>query len=393
MSLNITYNRPAAPFLWAYLLLACILGACKKTPLSPNPGAPTLEQYVSQDTTLSLYQLALERSGLDTVLADQGPYTIFAPVNSAFEAAGLTADKISAYDPAQLYALLSYQVALGRIGSSSVQGFTTDSVVTLNGQYKPLVELNYYGLFINGIPVTQGNISLADGILHKIGQIAFAPTGNLLQVLDSLPNTTMAAYIFSQSAALRTLIATPLAVFQNTYPWVQQPGYYAMGDQSLDDNSITLLIPSDEAFQAYGFKSTADLAALDSVTRTNLVINGVLFGTYFTSDLIGGQYVGSLNNVRAYRVQPSKTAIYNLAEEGLNAYNPVDQSYDPYYLSTSAEPATFEFGTDGLTLLGNGVQTPPMIVQPNIISTVGVVHIINQVFAPVGAYKPGYTYQ
>ena len=385
MLYNIKRSRYYGIVLWAGLFLM-IVASCRKEQYAATDALPTLQQYIGQDTSLSLFQLALERSGLDTVLSGGGPYTIFAPENSAFLKAGLSADKINGYDRQQLFDMIGYQVVIGRIGSATLQGFTSDSAVTLNKYYQPIVTLNYYGLFINGIAVTQGNIALADGILHKIGQIASPPTGDLLRVLDSLPDTKMAAYIFNQSPGLRAFITNPAAVFANNNVSTQD-GAFSI-ESATTNNSCTLLVPSDAAFQAYGFNTPADLAALDSVTRTNLILNGILFGTFFTSDFIGGQNVGYTSNSH-YKLAPGKTFIVDLAVTGLYYYDAQYQSYNQYNLSNAGQAATYEFGNDGLTLYGNGILTPPMIVQSNIVTTVGVLHVINQVFAPVGSYSPG----
>jgi uncharacterized surface protein with fasciclin (FAS1) repeats len=365
------------------LLSLVLLGACKKAQYNETPGLQSLYQFIGQDTSLSLLQLALERSGLDTVIGDGGPYTIFAPENSAFLAAGLSADAINGYDPKQLYNLIGYQVIKGRIGSATLQGFTSDSVTTMNTQYQPIVTLNYYGLFINGIAVIQGNIALADGIVHKTGQIAFPPTGNILDMLDSLPNTTMAAYIYHKSSGLRAFITNPAGILQRAGDYTQ-PGYSV---QALDPyNSITVIVPSDAAFAAYGFHTPADLAALDSVTRTTLVVNCLLYGTCFTSDFMGGRFAGGFPY--NYSAAPGKTALSDLGQTGMVYYDGVTQ-FPPSYNLTNVV-STYEFGNDGLTLNGNGILTPPVIVQSNIVTTVGVVHVINQVFAPIGTYNPGY---
>lgn len=358
-------------------LLLLLAGSCSKDQYPATPDRLTLQQTISQDTSLSLLSAAIKRSGVDSVLATGGPYTVFAATNNAFRAAGLTADKINAYDPQQLRNIIAYQVLAGRIGSATVTGFISDTIPSLNLQYSPIITQNYYGLFINGIKVTQGNTLMADGILHKMDQIAFPPVGNLLQTLDSLPDTRMAAYIYHRSMALRAFATDPGPFFApvvNGQPgWVESVG--------IIKNSATLLIPSDAAFKALGYNSTADLAALDSLSRTNLIANCTMFGSYFTSDFMGGRWVGQTFPLMG---APGKTNIIGFGQANPAYFD--GQNFHQYRLGGGG---AYEIGNDGLSLYGYGVLTPPMIIKPNIVTTVGVIHLIDQVFAPVTNYNPG----
>jgi uncharacterized surface protein with fasciclin (FAS1) repeats len=353
-------------------LLMIVTASCRKEQYPATTSLQTLQQTIGQDTTLSLFQLALARTGLDTIFRTGGPYTIFAPENSAFLAAGLNANAINAYDPQQLSNIISYHLIPGRLGSATIIGFASDSAVSLNRQFEPIITLNYYGLFIDGISVIQGNIGLADGILHKTARVAFPPTGTLLQVLDSLPNTTLAAYIYHHSAALTAYATDPGSFITGSLGFVDLP--YTSG---------TLLIPTDAAFAAYGFNTPADLAALDTLTRTNLVAHGMLGGSFFTSDFEGGRIVGGAG--AGYVAAPGKEAITQLAFSigiaGSTNYQQVNLVFD----NTS-----YEFGNDGLSINGNGILTPPVIVQPNIVANGGVLHVINQIFAPSGQFLPGH---
>jgi uncharacterized surface protein with fasciclin (FAS1) repeats len=371
--------------LWLYrsrigcLVLLCAFSCTKQQSYPATANLPTLTQYVQQDTTLNLLTLALQRAGLDSVLGSGGPYTLFAPTDSAFLSAGLTAAVITAYDPQALRNILSYHLIKGRIGSATIVGFVSDTATSLNARYSPVVTQNYFGLFINGIHVTQGNIGLADGILHKIGQIAFPPAGNLLQVLDSLPNARLAAYIYRQSVLLNGFMTVPAAIFSGALIIDGfDPGGYPLY------TSVTLLIPTDAAFKAAGYNSIADLAGMDTVTRTSLISSGVLYGSLFTSDLMGGRWVGQIRN--PYQAAPGVTTLRSLAIDG--SFNNDYSTGPPYPYALFNQNGSYEIGNDGLSFYGNGILTPPMIIQPNIVTTTGVIHLTNQVFTPSGDYKP-----
>ena len=371
--------------LWLYnrgigcLVLFFTFSCTKHQSYPASPQLQTLTSYVQQDTTLRLLNLAIQRAGLDSVLGSGGPYTVFAPTDSAFLSAGLTAAAIATYDAQALRGIISYHMVKGRIGSATIVGFVSDTVAGLNARFSPVVTQNYFGLFINGIHVTQGNIGLADGVLHKINQIALPPTGNLQQVLDSLPNTQLAAYIYRQSILLNGFATAPAAIFSGA--WIID-GFYPGG--LVSNSSVTLLIPTDAAFKAAGYNSITDLSGLDTVTRTSLIASGVLYGSFFTSDLMGGRFVGAIRF--PYTAAPGVTIISSLAVNG--SFNNDYSTGPPYPYALFNQNGTYEFGQDGLSLYGNGILTPPQIIQPNIVTTTGVIHLINQVFAPQGDYTP-----
>jgi len=98
-------------------------------PLSPP--ADSLPQLLAQDTTLSFFAEALQRTGLDTTLA-MGNYTLLAPTNSAWIAAGY--DSLGAIDSADLTSLTQVaknQVIAGSWFTNTLAGVTT--VMTLQG--------------------------------------------------------------------------------------------------------------------------------------------------------------------------------------------------------------------------------------------------------------------
>jgi uncharacterized surface protein with fasciclin (FAS1) repeats len=375
ISAIITQGRKLALVALGGLLLLTAV-SCKKEQYPATTAQLTLQERIAQDTALSLFQLALHRTQLDTVLSKGGPNTIFAPVNSAFLALGLDANVISSYDLQRLTNIISYEIVPGRIGSSTVIGFSTDSVLSLNQYFQPIISLNYYGIFIDGIAMVEANIGVADGILHKTAQVALPPTGTLLQVLDSLPNTKMTAYIYHHSAALYAFATSPASLLTGSLGFVNANPAAGSG---------TLLVPMDAAFAAYGFNTTDDLAALDTLTRTNLVAHGMLNGAYFTSDFMGGRIV--FNYPYGYSPDAGKPLIPVVTLTPVSA----PPSYAGEALVNGL--ASYEFGNDGLTLYGNGILTPPMIIQGNIVANGGVVHIINQIFAPNGIYGPGHSHR
>ncbi|HEY8955748.1 fasciclin domain-containing protein [Chitinophaga sp.] len=74
-----------------------------------------IQQAVSGDPALSLFNAAIIKSGLAATYQSGGPYTVFAPVNAAFFAIGITTtDSIYHMDPVVLQRIVKAHIAGGR---------------------------------------------------------------------------------------------------------------------------------------------------------------------------------------------------------------------------------------------------------------------------------------
>ena len=99
------------------------------------PAYGNLSQLIARDTTYSYLNAALRRVGtsntaLSSALTGTTPYTVFAPTNAAFRAAGYTTGKLDSANVTMLTNLLAYHVIPGRVFSSD---FTTGNVTTVGG--------------------------------------------------------------------------------------------------------------------------------------------------------------------------------------------------------------------------------------------------------------------
>lgn len=320
------------------ILLFCLLAvACKKDDHTLVVTAkPTMLQYIGNDPQLTLFKAALQHAGLfnDTTFANGAPYTIFAPLDSALKAAGLTADSISKYDPAALAFVLKYHIAFGNLGSSTLIGFYTQEVITLNPTYRPTLSKNFFGIFVNGIPVTKADIVLGDGVIHKIGRVAFPPVGNLMQELDHQPDLTMFA------TAIRILQLDTMLVKHNPVPVNPYVPPVVIP-------TVTILAPDDNAFREYGFADTTAIKNTDPVALKRFILYYFKQGSNFTSVLLGGAQFGA--------------AVYDANNYGQKI---------------------FVVESDGVTITAAGNVAAPHIIRPDIVATNGVIQVVDQVIIP-----------
>jgi uncharacterized surface protein with fasciclin (FAS1) repeats len=145
-------------------------------PAAEEPTADIVDTAVAAGdfTTLAA---ALEAAGLVETLKGEGPYTVFAPTDEAFEAAltdlGLTADQLLA-DTELLTSVLTYHVVEGEYPAADVVGLDGQSVATVNGAE---VEITVDGesVMVNGATVTMPDVLATNGVIHVIDQVLLPP--------------------------------------------------------------------------------------------------------------------------------------------------------------------------------------------------------------------------
>ena len=145
-----------------------------------------LADAVAADATLTYFNVALQRAGMKALLAGSQAYTVFAPDNAAFVAAGYaTIDAINAADPAVLKKLLEYHLFSGRkfVYDYILTTGATDKTeqATLNGGNLSVSLLksgiNYTGITVKGIgnstaaTVTKANVLAGNGVMHIVSQV------------------------------------------------------------------------------------------------------------------------------------------------------------------------------------------------------------------------------
>lgn len=134
----------------------------------------------------SILVAALEKAGLVEALQAEGPFTVFAPTNAAFEAllAGLSITAEDLLNHPQLADVLLYHVVSGQVMSTSLSnGMTAE---TLGGETLT-VDLTD-GVKINASNVTTPDILAKNGVIHVIDQVLVPDTFQLAPATAPLPS-------------------------------------------------------------------------------------------------------------------------------------------------------------------------------------------------------------
>ena len=134
----------------------------------------------------SILVAALQKADLVGALQGEGPFTVFAPTNAAFEDL-LKALNISANDllnQPELAKVLLYHVVSGKVMSTDLTNGL--EAATLNGQ-KVKFDLSS-GVKVSGSTVTAADLQAGNGVIHVIDKV-LVPADFNLKVMEQ--DTTM----------------------------------------------------------------------------------------------------------------------------------------------------------------------------------------------------------
>lgn len=130
---------------------------------------------LAQDTeNLSTLVAAIEAAGLVDVLKSEGPFTVFAPTNAAFEALpdGTLESLLMPENRDQLVQILTYHV----IPAEVMSGDLSDGMMaeTVEGS-EVTISLSDYGAKVNGANVEAADIEASNGVVHVIDAVILPP--------------------------------------------------------------------------------------------------------------------------------------------------------------------------------------------------------------------------
>lgn len=113
---------------------------------------------------------AVKAAGLVETLSGTGPFTVFAPVDSAFAAlpAGTVETLVKPENKAQLTGILTYHVVAGKVMSSDLSDGMTAK--TVNGQ-EITIHITDGKVMVNGAQVVTADVETDNGVIHVIDQV------------------------------------------------------------------------------------------------------------------------------------------------------------------------------------------------------------------------------
>lgn len=243
-------------------LLPVVFFGCKHDELVvPDAGATyrLAGDFIKNNYDLSLFNAAMEYTGLNTTMNEDGPFTLFVPGNTAFNDLGITrAADFEKLNKDSLKAALQYHILARRLPSTDIPSNGVDVRYTnlANEQVYityasfpvdyPQFPVNY--LFINGAYASKKDVVLANGVLYVIDRVMKYTPG------------TVQAWLAARSE---------YSVF------VAGLKQFGLWDQLAGEGPFTVFAPDNTALENAGIT----MESLPTLT-TDRYIGARLFGVY-----------------------------------------------------------------------------------------------------------------
>ncbi|MEM7650488.1 MAG: fasciclin domain-containing protein [Pseudomonadota bacterium] len=132
---------------------------------------PDIVDTAAANADFSTLVAAVKAADLVDALKGDGPFTVFAPTNAAFEAlpAGTLDNLLKPENKEQLQGILKYHVVSGKIMAGDIANGTT-AVDTLQGTSVDVAK-GATGVSVDGANVTAADIKTSNGVIHVIDAV------------------------------------------------------------------------------------------------------------------------------------------------------------------------------------------------------------------------------
>ncbi len=254
-------NRTLGLLTASLLAFTLAFTACNNDDENPitTPTPQTITDLVVAGDQFTLLEAAVTRAGLTTVLSGTGPFTVFAPTDDAFRAAGYAdVAAVTAAADTTLRRILQYHVVSGSVASSAIATGQTAQPTSLSANGTAYVSkaastsgTTGAGVSVNGARVLMADVQASNGIVHVIDRVLIPPTGNILATAQR--DTTLTLLV---AAASRGGAAVTGALSGST--------------------ALTVFAPTNAAFRAAGLGTTTAINAASVSALTGILTNHVV---------------------------------------------------------------------------------------------------------------------
>ena len=220
---------------------------------------------------------AVIQAGLLETLQGDGPFTVFAPTDAAFEAAGVDLSTYTTDEDNQtLASILTYHVVAGSVAAADVTDGMT--AATVNGANLSFGVADGV-VTVNNAKVTTADVIASNGIIHVIDAVLLPPADEPAGPTLNIPET-------AQSTGVHTSLVAALS-------------HAGLVETLQGDGPFTVFAPTDEAFTAAGIDLSAFDTAEENETLSDILLYHVLAGAVPSSDVTDGLTVSMINGDNA----------------------------------------------------------------------------------------------
>jgi len=142
--------------------------------VSDEDSAPNILQVALGSADHTTLVAACKAAEQTTALANNGPLTVFAPVNAAFDAlpAGTVDDLLKPENKMTLTSIIQFHAAPG---TYDVKDLKNGQSLFVASGHNIKVEVNDEGTFVHGAKIL-GTVQAANGIVHVVDQVLLPPS-------------------------------------------------------------------------------------------------------------------------------------------------------------------------------------------------------------------------
>ncbi len=171
------------------LVAATTIVACGDDPVEVDE-LDTIAATAAASSDLSTLAAALEAAGLVSTLEGEGPFTVFAPVNAAFDA-DVVEELLEDGNIDLLSRVLTFHVVSG---AAVFSGDLSDgqTVTTVEGG-ELTIDISGGSVMVNGAAVTTADIEASNGVVHLIDQVLVPSDTDIYETAVLTPGTTTLA--------------------------------------------------------------------------------------------------------------------------------------------------------------------------------------------------------
>jgi uncharacterized surface protein with fasciclin (FAS1) repeats len=287
-------------------------------PVDPPVTNATIAAQINSGAQYTTLKAAMIRAGLSSTWDGVGPYTVFAPIDSAFNTFGLTPAQITAIAPDTIKEAMLYHTLPIKLSSSDIHAGKETKVITAIGD-SVFVTRNTNGVFVNGIKVRDADIVAGNGVIHTLTDVLQrSRQQSIVDKIANDPDFTLLSRIILRASAGTTNIS-----------------------QVLSSNAITFFAPTLTALRASKYPFATDVNAAHPDSLAHFLLDQTFEGRIFGCDMTDGTKLVSLTGGKA---TVSKSIV-------------------------------------GYSVKGTAGNTPGLIVMKDVMATNGIIHVVDQVLS------------
>ncbi len=230
------------------------------------PPTTTVVDIIVNSPDHETLEAAVIAAELDDDLSGEGPFTVFAPTDAAFDAlpAGVL-DALLADPTGDLADILLYHVASGNVLSGDLSD--GQMITTLFGEDVTVSIDGDGNVMINNAMVTVADVTADNGVVHVIDAVLLPPTTTVVDIIVNSPDH-------------ETLEAAVIAA--------------ELDDDLSGEGPFTVFAPTDAAFDALPAGVLDALLADPTGDLADILLYHVASGNVLSGDLSDGQMITTL---------------------------------------------------------------------------------------------------